>query len=206
MNSDIVTNGAAGWTGHFRRVTCVFLHSERHRSGRSGWLRAAVLGADDGLVSTAALLVGLVAAGATRNALLTAGAAALTAGSLAMAIGEYVSVSAQADTEKADRNREKIELDTQPDQELKELVQIYQDRGLPPELATSVSEILHQQDALQAHLRDELGHAEHSMARPLQAASVSAASFGAEAALPLLAAAVSPDWGPKCRFANRHAT
>jgi VIT1/CCC1 family predicted Fe2+/Mn2+ transporter len=162
-------------------------------------------------VSTAALLVGLVAAGATRNALLTAGAAALTAGSLAMAIGEYVSVSAvsvsaQADTEKADRNREKIELDTQPDQELKELVQIYQHRGLPPELARSVSEILHQQDALQAHLRDELGHAEHSMARPLQAASVSAASFGAGAALPLLAAAVSPDWGPKCRIANRHAT
>jgi VIT1/CCC1 family predicted Fe2+/Mn2+ transporter len=109
-----------------------------------------------------------------------------------MAIGEYVSVSAQADTEKADRNREKIELDTQPDQELKELVQIYQDRGLPPELATSVSEILHQQDALQAHLRDELGHAELAMARPLQAASVSAASFGAGAALPLLAAAVSP--------------
>jgi VIT1/CCC1 family predicted Fe2+/Mn2+ transporter len=173
----------------------VIVHPERHRSGRSGWLRAAVLGADDGLVSTAALLVGIVAAGATRSALLTAGVAALSAGASAMAIGEYVSVSAQADTEQADLHREQGELQADPTSELRELSQIYEDRGLSPELAASVAEELHRHDALQAHLRDELGQAEQSKARPLQAAGVSAASFATGAIIPLVAAALSPATG-----------
>ncbi len=166
-------------------------HAESHRSGRSGWLRAGVLGADDGLVSTAALLVGLIAAGATRSALLTAGVAALTAGACAMAIGEYVSVSAQADTERADRRRESAELVADPERELDELTQIYQDRGVPPGLAKEVAEALHRQDALEAHLRDELGQSGHSMARPVQAAGASAASFAVGAVIPLGAAALA---------------
>lgn len=151
-----------------------------------------MLGADDGLVSTAALLVGLVAAGAIRSALLTAGIAALTAGALAMAIGEYVSVSAQADAEKADISRETSELKQRPEQELAELASIYQARGLSYELAMTVATALHEHDALGAHLRDELGHDERTRARPFQAAGVSAASFSAGAMFPLLAIAVSP--------------
>ena len=173
------------------RVACVPPHFEIHRSGRSGWLRAAVLGADDGLVSTAALLVGLVAAGASRNALITAGVAALTAGASAMAIGEYVSVSAQADAERADARQEEAELRADPDSELAELVRIYEARGLDTQLATSVAEALHQADPLQAHMRDELGHAEQSRARPVQAAGVSAMSFALGALIPLLVAVLA---------------
>jgi VIT1/CCC1 family predicted Fe2+/Mn2+ transporter len=167
-------------------------HPERHRSSRAAWLRAAVLGADDGLVSTAALLVGVAASGAARNALLVAGIAALTAGAMAMATGEYVSVSAQSDTESADRRREERELATDPDAELAELIAIYQDRGLPQALATEVATTLHASDPLAAHLLDELGQTEGGGARPVQAAVTSAASFAIGAAVPLLAAAVSP--------------
>jgi len=171
-------------------------HFERHRSGRSGWLRAAVLGADDGLVSTAALLVGVVASGASRNAILTAGVAALSAGAMAMAIGEYVSVSAQADTEAADRRRERGELAADPEAELRELTAIYERRGLSPKLAADVAVALQEEDPLTTHLRDELGHTEASAARPLQAAVASAASFAAGAILPLLTAALTPA-GPR---------
>ncbi len=167
-------------------------HVEQHRSDRSGWLRAAVLGADDGLVSTAALLVGVAASGASRNALLTAGVAALSAGAMAMAIGEYVSVSAQADTERADRRREERELAADPGSELSELTAIYESRGLSRELAAQVAHALHEKDALGAHLRDELGHTHSSAARPLQAAVASAASFALGAVVPLLAAALTP--------------
>lgn len=166
-------------------------HREVHRSGRTGWLRAAVLGADDGLVSTAALLVGLVAAGAAKTALMTAGVAALTAGSLSMSMGEYVSVSAQSDAEKADVEKESGELEQNPEQEHAELVAIYEQRGLAHELAMQVATALHAHDALGAHLRDELGHDERTKARPVQAASVSAASFAVGAVLPLLAVALS---------------
>lgn len=166
-------------------------HIERHRSERSGWLRAAVLGADDGLVSTAALLVGLVASGASRNAILTAGVAALTAGAMAMAIGEYVSVSAQADTEKADRRREELELAANPEVELEELTAIYRERGLPADLAVEVATALQANDPLGAHLRDELGQTAAGAARPIQAGAASAASFACGAAVPLLTAAVS---------------
>ncbi len=171
-------------------------HVEAHRTGRSGWLRAAVLGADDGLVSTAALLVGVAASGAHRSALLTAGVAALSAGAMAMAIGEYVSVSAQADTERADRRREASELAADPEAEVHELTEIYQRRGLPLELAAQVAAALHEKDPLEAHLRDELGHTQESAARPLQAGLASAASFAVGACVPLIAAALTPA-GPR---------
>ena len=145
-----------------------------------------------GLVSTAALLVGVAASGSSRNAILTAGVAALSAGAMAMAIGEYVSVSAQADTEAADRRREELELATDPDSELAELTGIYERRGLNPELAAQVAVALHAQDPLAAHLRDELGHTEGSAARPIQAAVTSAASFAVGALIPLLSAALAP--------------
>jgi len=167
------------------------IHLEGHRSGRSGWLRASVLGADDGLVSTAALLVGVAASGSSRNAILTAGVAALSAGAMAMAIGEYVSVSAQADSEAADRRREAEELRADPDSELRELAQIYEERGLPTELAAHVAAVLHAKDPLAAHLRDELGHTDEGAARPVQAALASAASFAVGAVIPLLAAALT---------------
>ena len=167
-------------------------HFELHRSKRSGWLRAAVLGADDGLVSTAALLVGVAASGASKNAILTAGIAALSAGAMAMAIGEYVSVSAQADTETADRSREVQELANNPKAELQELISIYRDRGLSPELATEVGTALQEHDSLTAHLRDELGLSDTSKARPIQAAVASAASFATGAVIPLVTAALSP--------------
>ncbi len=168
------------------------IHAEGHRTGRSGWLRAAVLGADDGLVSTAALVVGLVASGASRTAIATAAVAALFAGALAMSIGEYVSVSTQADTERADRRRESRELERDPEQELLELQWIYEQRGLSPELAATVAGALHDNGALEAHLRDELGHAEVTRVRPVQAAVVSALSFAAGAILPLLAVVSAP--------------
>lgn len=152
-------------------------HSERHRGEHAGWLRAAVLGANDGLVSTASLMVGVAASGAAAGAVLTAGLAGLAAGAMAMAAGEYVSVSSQVDVERGDRAKEERELATDPDAELSELAGIYRDRGLPAELAAQVAVALHDNDPLTAHLRDELGHSEITAARPTQAAMASAASF-----------------------------
>lgn len=167
------------------------MHFERHRSQRTGWLRAAILGADDGLVSTAALMLGVAAAGASRAAILTAGLAALTAGAMAMGIGEFVSVSAQADAERADRRREERELAAHPQTELRELTAIYRDRGLPAELATEVARTLHERDPLGAHLRDELGYTAAGAARPVQAALTSAGSFALGAVVPLISAALT---------------
>ena len=152
-------------------------HLERHTASRAGWLRAAVLGANDGLVSTASLMVGIAASGASTGAVLTAGLAGLAAGSMAMAAGEYVSVSSQVDVEKADRAKEERELATDPENELRELVGIYESRGLPTALAQQVAEALHESGPLEAHLRDELGHSEALAARPLQASVASAVSF-----------------------------
>lgn len=167
-------------------------HGELHRGRRSGWLRAAVLGADDGVVSTASLIIGVAAASAPKEATLVAGVAGLVAGALSMAAGEYVSVSSQRDAELADIGREKQELAADPSGELKELTRIYQKRGLDPELATKVAEQLSANDRLKAHLRDELGLEEATRARPLQAAAVSAASFASLAVLPILALLVAP--------------
>jgi vacuolar iron transporter family protein len=167
-------------------------HQERHRSERVGWLRAAVLGADDGIVSTASLVVGVAAAGSPRHAILLAGVAGLVAGAVSMAAGEYVSVSSQADTEKADLATEKGELRTQRPAEEKELADIYVKRGLDPELARTVAVQLMAHDALAAHARDELGITEQMTARPLQAAAASAATFAVGAALPLLVVVFSP--------------
>ena len=168
------------------------VHFERHRGERTGWLRAAVLGADDGILSTASLLIGVAASGAGRSAVLTAGVAGLTAGASAMAIGEYVSVSSQADTEAADEARERRELRDDPDAELAELRRIYVERGLPDDLADQVATTLQRQDPLATHLRDELGHSSASTARPLQASLASAVSFAVGAILPIAAAALSP--------------
>lgn len=161
-------------------------HPERHSAGHAGWLRAAVLGANDGLVSTASLMVGVSAAGATYASILTAGLAGLSAGAMAMAAGEYVSVSAQVDIEVADRARETKELAEDPEAELLELAGIYTSRGVPDHLAREVAEALHAHDALAAHLRDELGHSESLAARPVQAAAASAASFVAGGLVPFL--------------------
>jgi len=167
-------------------------HLERHRAARVNWLRAAVLGANDGIVSTASLLVGVAAADASHTALLTAGVAAVVAGAMSMAAGEYVSVHSQADTEKADLDREKRELETDSVGEHRELMAIYIGRGLTPDLARQVSDELMAHDALGAHARDELGITEHSSARPLQAAAASAASFAVGALLPLVVAVLTP--------------
>lgn len=167
-------------------------HRERHRSHRSGWLRAAVLGANDGLVSTASLVVGVAAAGADRSSILLAGVAGLVAGAMSMAAGEYVSVSSQADTEGADLARERDELEHDWDFEVEELAQIYHQRGVELELARELSVQLMAHDALGAHAREELGISELTTARPLQAALTSAATFAAGAALPLLPAVVIP--------------
>ncbi len=167
-------------------------HKERHAVARMGWLRAAVLGANDGIVSTASLIIGVAAAAAGKDAILVAGVAALVAGAMSMAAGEYVSVSSQADTEKADVAREKRELREQPDAELQELTDIYVARGLTPELAREVAGQLMAHDALGAHARDELGISEITTARPLQAAFTSAATFATGAALPLLVVVLSP--------------
>lgn len=161
-------------------------HAERHRSDGVGWLRAAVLGANDGIVSTASLLVGIAASGAERQTLLVAGVAALVAGAAAMAAGEYVSVASQADTEQADLARECNELAADPLAESKELAAIYVARGLAPELAGEVARQLMAHDGLAAHARDELGLSDQLAARPLQAALASAASFAVGAAWPLL--------------------
>jgi VIT1/CCC1 family predicted Fe2+/Mn2+ transporter len=167
-------------------------HRERHRVRRISWLRAAVLGANDGIVSTASLLVGVAAADATHGALMTAGLAGAVAGAMSMAAGEYVSVSSQADSERADLARERRELETDDAGERRELTAIYIGRGLNAELAKQVADELMANDALGAHARDELGITEISVARPLQAAAASAASFACGALLPLIVAAVVP--------------
>ena len=167
-------------------------HRERHRSHRSGWLRAAVLGANDGLVSTASLVLGVAAAGAGTPAIVITGAAGLVAGAMSMAAGEYVSVRSQADTERADLARESRELAANPEQEHAELKSIYVQRGLDPALAAEVAEQLMQHDALAAHGRDELGITPTLAARPVQAALASAASFALGAALPLLMVLLVP--------------
>lgn len=169
-----------------------FLHRETHTVHRVGWLRAAVLGANDGLVSTASLIVGVAAAGSGRSEVLVAGLAGLVAGAMSMAAGEYVSVSSQADAEKADLARETAELATTPDAELEELTGIYVQRGLDRTLAEQVARQLTANDALAAHARDELGITDMASARPVQAALVSAATFATGAAVPLLIAAVTP--------------
>jgi vacuolar iron transporter family protein len=167
-------------------------HPEQHRTQRIGWLRAAVLGANDGIVSTASLIVGVAAAETNRSNVLVAGVAGLVAGAMSMAAGEYVSVSSQADTENADLARERGELSGNPDYELAELQGIYVQRGLDAALARQVAEQLTAHDALGAHARDELGISEIHTARPVQAALASAATFAVGAALPLITAAVVP--------------
>ncbi|HWL05925.1 MAG TPA: VIT family protein [Xanthobacteraceae bacterium] len=169
-------------------------HSENHSVERIGWLRAAVLGANDGILSTASLIVGVAAAEASRGSVLIAGLAGLVAGAMSMAAGEYVSVSSQADTEKADIAREASELQDNPEAELDELTGIYVGRGLTPDLAKQVAEQLMLRDALGAHMRDELHLSEMTAARPVQAALTSAATFAAGAALPMLIATVAPEW------------
>ncbi len=168
------------------------VHRERHLIDRIGWLRAAVLGANDGLVSTASLIVGVAASAANTGEILVAGSAGLVAGAMSMAAGEYVSVSSQADTEQADLARERQELADDPGAEREELARIYVDRGLDHALALQVAEQLMAKDALGAHARDELGISEVTTARPVQAALTSAATFSAGAALPLATAALSP--------------
>ncbi|QFT59799.1 VIT family protein [Sulfitobacter sp. THAF37] len=166
-------------------------HPESHLVHRIGWLRAAVLGANDGLVSTASLVVGVAAAGSGRPEVLIAGLAGLVAGAMSMAAGEYVSVSSQSDTENADIARERAELEAAPEAELDELTQIYVQRGLDPGLARQVAVQLTEKDALAAHLRDELGIQDTASARPVQAALVSAATFAAGAVVPLIVAALA---------------
>lgn len=161
------------------------LHTENHLISRIGWLRAAVLGANDGIVSTASLIVGVASAAQGASDILVAGVAGLVAGSMSMAAGEYVSVSSQSDTEQADLERERIELETQPEFEKEELAQIYVRRGLSYELAQQVADQLMAKDALAAHAQDELGISEATTARPIQAALTSAATFAVGAAMPL---------------------
>lgn len=168
------------------------LHKEPHRSDRIGWLRAAVLGCNDGIVSTASLVIGVAAADASHQTVLIAGVAGLVAGAMSMAAGEYVSVSSQSDLEKADLAQEQHELDTDPEGELAELAGIYRKRGLDASVAQQVAEQLTAENALEAHARDELGMVEHARARPIQAAVASAAAFAIGAALPLLAALLLP--------------
>lgn len=168
-------------------------HIERHRTAHIGWLRAAVLGANDGLISTASLVVGVSASGVPRSAVLIAGVAGVVAGAMSMAAGEYVSVSSQADTEGADLARERRELASDDVGERAELTAIYVDRGLTPLLAAQVAEQLMAKDALAAHARDELGHSEATAARPLQAALASAVTFAVGAMLPVAVSAVVPE-------------
>jgi VIT1/CCC1 family predicted Fe2+/Mn2+ transporter len=168
------------------------LHRESHLIQRIGWLRAAVLGANDGIISTASLVVGVAAASTNPADVLVAGVAGLVAGAMAMAAGEYVSVSSQADTENADLARERRELADQPEAELHELTQIYVARGVEPLLARQVAEQMTAKDAFAAHSRDELGLSEHVVARPIQAALTSALTFTAGAAVPLAIALLAP--------------
>jgi len=167
-------------------------HPEPHRSSRAGWLRAAVMGANDGILSTASLIVGVAAGGGDRVAILLAGIAGLVAGAMSMAAGEYVSVSSQADTERADTARERAELINNPEGELEELAAIYRERGLSTDLADQVAHELTENDALGAHLRDEIGITDLSPPAPVQAAVVSALTFALGAAAPLVITALSP--------------
>ncbi|MCB9375065.1 MAG: VIT family protein [Microthrixaceae bacterium] len=164
---------------------------EDHRSRRAGWIRAMVLGANDGLLSTGALLLGVAAAGATSRAVLVAGVAALAAGALSMGVGEYVSVSSQLDVMRADQHLEATELERHPEAETRELTSIYQERGLSHDLAEQVAEALMAHDPLGAHMRDELGHTEEQRARPTQAAASSMGSFAVGATVPLLVAVLT---------------
>ena len=168
-------------------------HTEIHRSHRIGWLRASVLGANDGIVSTASLIIGVAAANTSLDGILVAGVAGLVAGAMSMAAGEYVSVSSQADTERADLALEKVSIEQNAEFETEELAQIYQGRGLEPELAKQVAEQLMAHDALGAHARDEIGILESAQARPIQAALYSAATFTMGALLPLLVAWLIPE-------------
>lgn len=168
-------------------------HTEIHKSHRVGWLRAAVLGANDGIVSTASLIIGVAAASATRDNILLAGVAGLVAGAMSMAAGEYVSVSSQSDTEKADLAMEKISLEQNTEIEKEELAEIYVNRGLDPILAKQVAKQLMAHDALGAHARDEIGISETGSAQPVQAALYSATTFTVGAALPLIMAWIVPD-------------
>ncbi|VTZ28273.1 Membrane protein [Methylocella tundrae] len=170
----------------------VRLHAERHLVNRIGWLRAAVLGANDGIISTASLMVGVAAAASSSSEVLVAGVAGMIAGAMSMAAGEYVSVSSQSDTERADLARERQELAENPKFETNELAQIYVERGLEPALARQVAVQLMAKDALGAHARDELGISEAITARPIQAALTSAATFSVGAALPVIAALAAP--------------
>ncbi len=170
----------------------VMPHRERHRTAHIGWLRAAVLGANDGLISTSSLVVGVASAQVTSGAILLTALAGLVAGALSMAAGEYVSVSSQADTERADVTREQSELTAEPEAEQAELAAIYVHRGLSPTLAADVATQLMAHDALAAHARDELGLSDLTLARPLQAALASAASFAAGATLPVLVVLLTP--------------
>jgi len=165
---------------------------ERHTVDRIGWLRAAVLGANDGIVSTASLIVGVAAAASDKGSILVAGIAGLVAGAMSMAAGEYVSVSSQADTEASDLERERLELADNPEAELGELIEIYRKRGLPADLARKVAETLTEADVMGTHARDEMGLAEMNRAQPVQAALTSAATFSVGAGLPLLAAIILP--------------
>jgi vacuolar iron transporter family protein len=167
-------------------------HAEAHLVSRIGWLRAAVLGANDGIISTASLIVGVASAHAAQSEVLLTGVAGLVAGAMSMAAGEYVSVSSQSDTEKADLARERLELATNPAFELEELAQVYIGRGVEPGLARDVAGQLMKKDALGAHARDELGISEITTARPVQAAMASAATFTVGAAAPLLLVLVAP--------------
>jgi len=167
----------------------VQMRNLEHRTNRTGWLRAAVLGSNDGLVSTASLMIGVAAANKS-DLLITAGLAGIAAGAMSMAVGEYVSVKSQTDIEKTDREIEIRQLSDDPEGELAELINIYMKRGLSKELATSVATALHEKDALEAHLRDELGHFDHTRARPVQAGIASAIAFSAGGAIPLLGAII----------------
>lgn len=167
-------------------------HGEIHKSGRSNWLRAAVLGSDDAIVSTASLMIGVAASSASNSAILVAGVAGLVAGSMSMAVGEFVSVSSQRDAEQADIKREKRELQGQPQAELRELAAIYEKRGLDKELALQVAQQLSAHDRLGSHMRDELGINPASLARPMQAAWISAASFAIFAGVPIIALLIAP--------------
>jgi VIT1/CCC1 family predicted Fe2+/Mn2+ transporter len=176
-------------------TTAISAHAEPHLSGRSGWLRASVMGANDGILSTASLLVGVAAGGADKVTILLAGIAGMAAGAMSMAAGEYVSVSSQADVERADVNREKAELRSNPEGELAELTAIYEARGVSPDLAAQVAQELTEKDALGAHLRDEIGLTDLSPPRPFQAALASALAFFAGAAVPIGVSAAAPVGG-----------
>lgn len=168
------------------------MEQEKHYMDRVGWLRAAVLGANDGILSTTSIVIGVAAASHERSPIILAALAGLVAGAMSMAAGEYVSVSSQADTEKADLERERMELETMPEAELKELAEIYRKRGLDETLSMEVATQLTKHNALEAHLRDELGINEFTTAKPLQAAFASLGSFVAGAVLPLIVSLVSP--------------